>query len=130
MALQGKQVARTPRPLGTRKRVTRSRSAANAALLRPSSDTRRPVLVKAPIYVAVIARSLDYATGLDKYDLHPFESNRHDDGWYALMGQDRDALIQEALKKRTEFGSNRYEVWVGMLTDRVSIPTNFKLLKL
>jgi len=116
---------------GIRKRVTRSRTAANAALLKPSAPVRSKLKLDqkklGAIHVAVIARSPrmgDYTYS------QLLSSNRHDDGWFALMNTDRNALIAEALQKRTEFGAERYEVWIGTLNEKVLIPTNFKVVKL
>jgi hypothetical protein len=81
-----------------------------------------PMPVEEPkvTYIAVIARS----NMLPGY-AHSYSSNRPDGGWFALMGTDRDAIIDDALDKVAEFetmNAVQYEVWVGTITDRVKVP--------
>ncbi len=76
-------------------------------------------------YIAVIARA-DMQPGF----AYTYSSNRTDGGWYALMGTDKAAIIHEALTKVQEFGAEKYEVWVGTLTEKVVLPIHFEVVKL
>lgn len=92
-----------------------------AGRLKFIENVAAPLAKRAAVYVAVIVRGgfkdYPYASRL--------ESNRHDDGWFALMGEDKDRLVTEALAKARAFGSN-YEVAVGTLDEMVIVPTIFK----
>jgi hypothetical protein len=77
-------------------------------------------------YVAVVVRIGMSPIG----NSGPARSYRDDSGWYALMGIDKAAIIHEALQKVQEFGADRYEVWVGTLTEKVLLPIHFEVVKL
>lgn len=118
--------------LGTRKRVSKSRVVVHAGQLRVRNPRNLSEWVPQPklgtIYIAVIVRAQAYSN--EFFSDFFLTSHRTDGGWYALMSMDKDKLIAEALVKRTEFGGDRYEVWVGTLTEKVLIPTNFEVVKL
>jgi hypothetical protein len=115
--------------LGTwKRRVAKSRASLNATITEHGGPKAKSL--KAPdrpkrsvIYVAVVARQ-DMSPGL------AYLSDRHDDGWYALMGTDKAGLIHDALQKVQEFGADRYEVWVGTLIEKVLLPIHFEVVKL
>lgn len=76
------------------------------------------------IFVAVIVRQ-----GFSKADRWKFESGRSDDGWYALIGDDKQALVTVALAQARGFetaSGQKYEVAVGTLDELVVIPTFFE----
>ena len=78
-------------------------------------------------YVAVVVRK-----GFANYPYESkYASGRDDGGWFALMGEDKDKLIQETLESaRTFGGSQAYEVAVGVLDEMVVTPTVFQVVKL
>lgn len=73
-----------------------------------------------PIFIAVIVRE-GFRESLGSIR---FSSHREDDGWYALMGMDKQKLVQAALTKARGFSrATRYEVAVGRLDEMVVMPT-------
>lgn len=76
------------------------------------------------IFVAVIVRE-----GFSKADRWKYESGRSDDGWYALIGDDKQKLVTQALAKARGFetgSGQRYEVAIGALDEMVVLPTFFE----
>jgi hypothetical protein len=58
------------------------------------------------------------------------ESQRANGTWSAFVGLDRESVVQTAIAARSSYGNRDYELWVGALTEKVIIPTAFKLVKL
>jgi hypothetical protein len=48
--------------------------------------------------------------------------------WACFIGQSKEIVIDRALHAVRKWGT--YDIWIGTLTEKVVVPTNFKLVKL
>ncbi len=108
--------------------VVRGTQAADLIGFDPRSERPKPTII------AVIARA-----NLTPGYAHEYTSHRTDGGWYALMGTDREMLIDSALDKAEEFNTSnpyhnpsQYEVWIGTLTEKIVTPPKreYRVVKL
>jgi hypothetical protein len=73
----------------------------------------------AVLYVAVVDRPADR-----------FRSRREHGDYAAFVGEDRDEVIQRALRARDEWGRDVYRVLVGVIDSEAREPVRFEVVPL
>jgi hypothetical protein len=79
-----------------------------------------------PIYIVVVAKE-------SLQDDCDCISRREDGSWSSFIGIDKTETIERASKARDRYelkGYGPYVCYVGQLSERVKVPTNFKLVKI
>jgi len=71
------------------------------------------------LYVAVVDRPSDR-----------FRSRRDHGDYAAFVGEDRDAVIQRALRAREDWGRETYRVLVGILDPEAREPVRYEVVPL